>query len=249
MIFIYRCNDKSIGSLHYDLLDDVIEHESDTRFGHWLATQDDDINVSMERGEIRGRMSKEYLDKHQKTLENIDETLLTNLHKSTSRLVRSNWHPCRWVPNGHFVNMCNTLGNGLGMTKSKFCFRCGAENTLSHTLNTCTKIADGTEVGIDNLLLDEKTSQIENVKLHDMIQDYRRHTLFLNCCGRKGTAYLKRRNVDILCIAPTIHDRNLYRVMYLDGSHAIDTLNLRQLHREGRLYLSPERVSLEDYLV
>ncbi len=58
MIFRYRCNDKTIGSLHYDLLDDVITYESDTRFGHWLATQDDDIEVSMERGEIIGMMRK-----------------------------------------------------------------------------------------------------------------------------------------------------------------------------------------------
>ena len=64
-----------------------------------------------------------------------------------------------------------------------------------------------------------------------------------------ATAHLNREDVDILCIAPVTHDKNKYRIMYMDGTKTVVTMNLFELHRQGCLYVNPELVALEDYIL
>jgi len=67
--------------------------------------------------------------------------------------------------------------------------------------------------------------------------------------GFRGPGHLEAPPAPILCIAPLRQDPKKYRVLYLDATHTVDTLDLFKLHREGNLFVETEKVDLERLLL
>ena len=88
-------------------------------------------------------------------------------------------------------------------------------------------------------------------RLESLYRDHARNTILTKLGGHRATAHLNGEDVDILCIAPVIQDtlQRKYRVMYLDGSKTVDTLNMHELHKRGNLYVYPELEALEEYIL
>ena len=76
-------------------------------------------------------------------------------------------------------------------------------------------------------------------KKHWKLGDVSRHIL---------TIYEDRLNVDIICIAPTRQNLDIYRVKYLDSGVVVN-MNIKTLHKAGNMFVKTGPVVLKDYLL
>ena len=66
----------------------------------------------------------------------------------------------------------------------------------------------------------------ECAKLDELYKKYRKNTMFTSLSRKRVTIIEDKQQVDLLCIAPTIQDKNMYRVLYLDGTGATAIKNM-----------------------
>ena len=60
--------------------------------------------------------------------------------------------------------------------------------------------------------------------------------------------YEDRLNVEILCIAPTRHNTNIYRVKYLDSGVVVN-MDIKKMHKAGNMFVKCGPVELDEYLL
>lgn len=250
LIFRHQNNDESIGSLHYDLMCEMDENGSNSRMRQWWKKNVArfEFHESLSRDEIIREMNDDFLKRKVKTFERLDKDLAAELLCDSSRLVESNWHPIRWHSNQEFSELCNVLGQCSGLTNGRYCYRCGSENSVMHVLNTCKDLHESEKVNLHKLLNTVEDSSAEIKKLHDIVRDHKRHSILSNCCMKLVDIYENQTDTTVLSLAPLIQDKKTYRILHIDGSLVTESKNLHKLHREGRIYVHPERVALKDYL-
>ena len=134
------------------------------------------------------------------------------------------------------------------MTSAKLCYRCGQENSVSHSIKDCPLLLKVHAVDLKEMFVDEDNCKRCAERIEMMVRDHNRSTLFSNYSSRIAKVRIKGVDELVLCIAPLQQDWKTYRVMYLD-SRVVDTLNLFDLHRRGNLFVGSEKVDLKKYLL
>ena len=136
------------------------------------------------------------------------------------------------------------------MLYSKYCFRCGCENSVTHCLKECTLIKNKDEdsVDLEALFMSKEKCLTEMIRLEKMVKRYRKSTVLVDCSLKKITVFYEDEQRDFIAIAPTRQDRNIYRCLQLDGPNFAVQLNLKHLHKYGKLYVHRGRINVSEYI-
>ena len=250
MLFKYRNNDPTVGSLHTDLMDGIVVNGSNSRFGKWWE-QNDAFRVweKLDKGVIKGHLNSVFMDEITDSVDESETSLREHLFKDAKSMISTLWGPRKWMSSSQFNRAVNVFAKSTAMTKCKYCFRCGGNNSVEYSLRTCNKLDETSMVDIEKMIDNEEDCMLNSNKLESLYKDHARNTLYTNMGRHLATVHLNGEDVSILCIAPVKQDTHKYRIMYLDGSKTVVTMNLYQLHKHGCLYVNPELVALEDYIL
>jgi hypothetical protein len=164
-------------------------------------------------------------------------------------MIGKQWCPRKWLSNTQFPLACNLLSKKSRLTSGRFCHRCGDTNSITHALESCNELNESTLVDISKMLDNDEDCSIMAERMELRYREFVKSTLFSNLSKRKAKVRIGGEDIDVLCIAPLTQDFRQYRVMYLDDTGVIDTLDMYKLHKEGNLFVETEKVELEDYLL
>ena len=250
MLFKYRNNDPAVGSLHTDLMDRIVVNGSKSRFGKWWEHNDEfRVWEKLDKGVIKGHLNNVFMDEITDSVDEMETSLRDHLLKDAKSMISTLWGPKKWMSSAQFNRAVNVFAKSTAMTGCKYCYRCGGNNSVEHSLRTCEKLDEECIVDIEKMIDNEEDCMLNSNRLESLYKDHARNTLFTNLGRHLATAHLNGEDVDILCIAPVNQDTRKYRIMYLDGSKTVVTLDLFNLHKQGCLYVNPELVALEDYIL
>ena len=160
MLFKYLISDGRFAadSFHMNLMESI--EDSNTEYAKWCRRESaDEVKCGFTDGEkpvprfeIKGvlntRRFNAVVEKYEgeENISLIDKNTILNKKRcygNTSWLIR------KWLSPRQFVTLCNILGGGEKMLYSKYCFRCGCENSVTHCLKECTLIENKEEDTVD----------------------------------------------------------------------------------------------------
>ncbi len=262
MLFKYLISDErnAVDSFHMNLMESI--EDSHTEYAKWCRRESaDEVKCGYTDGdkpvprfEIKGVLNtrrfntvvKKY--KGEENISIIDKNTILNKNRcygNTSWLIR------KWLSPRQFITLCNTLGGGEKMLYSKYCFRCGCENSVEHCLKECTLIKnkETDSVDLEALFESKEKCQKEMIRLEKMVKRYRKSTMLVDCSFKKITVFYEDEQKDFIAIAPTRQDRNVYRCLPLDGSNFAVQRNLKDIHKYGKLYVHRGNIDLSEYIV
>ncbi len=102
---------------------------------------------------------------------------------------------------------------------------------------------------LEALFESQEKCQTEMIRLEKMVKRYRKSTVLVDCSLKKITVFYEDEQKDLIAIAPTRQDRNVYRCLPLDGSNFAVQLNLKCMHKYGKLYIHRGKINLSEYVV
>ena len=77
---------------------------------------------------------------------------------------------------------------------------------------------------------------MESAKLKQLMKLHKKHWKLREVSRHILTIYDDRLNVDIMCIAPTRQNTDIYRVKYLDSGVVVN-MNITKLHKAGNMFV------------
>ena len=72
--------------------------------------------------------------------------------------------------------------------------------------------------------------------------------MLVDCSLKKITVFWDDEQKDFISIAPIRQDRDVYRCLPLDGSNFAVQLNLKRLHKYGKLFVHRGKINLNEYI-
>ena len=257
MLFKYRNTDCSVGSLHTDLFDEILDKSSKTTFARWFYKDKsfdfmfNDDNAPSNH-EIRAKLQEHYVETTKKKYCSPGDNK-SFLHKyilADRERLKSNrcWAPRKWTSSSDFKIMCSVFGGSSKLGCSKLCFRCGAANSFEHSLRDCSLLEPDKKIDFENMFETAEGCKSECEALRRIFSEYNKNKLLMNLSRKRITVFIKNETADFIVLAPLLNDKHNYRVIPLNTNETQRVLNITELHKTGAMFVHPGLVNLEDYL-
>ena len=253
LLFKYRNNDATVGSLHTELLEAV--QQSTTLYAKWnryeqrkpaFDASNDEIPTNYE---IKRKMQETYVKIKTTTYGESENFLCTKVFCNRERLISNkNWAPRQWLTNDEFRVLCLVFGGGCKLSRSKLCFRCGLDNSVEHSLVDCPLLKECEKVDLEHIFDNEKSCLENCEKIKKLLIKYNKAKLQMTYENKRVSVWKDKVMRDYILLASLRGSPGKYRAVPLDDLSEYVTLNVNVLKKLGHIFVYAETVNVEQLL-